>query len=360
MHWKRVSETFVPQRVDIRTRRKDVIYMSTLKQVILTAGIVVFALPTVSHAGPYFFDGAVNQYKYTNLENVLDANGNPTAGNPVVGDRLQGVFWATTDQSTKGTLNLSSKPDAAQVTGIFDLTVVATGPSLSGGTALVLAPTAAGAPNNFLGTLGLPANTMLAIYGAPNTDFFGDGTVAGGGKLFTDTTLPQVFSDATSGGTGAQLLGAFGYGPGYNPATFTGAGAIAQAGQANIGYWVSTDTGGLFLPGLFELQNGLFPTLIPISNSNIPLSGPAIPAGSQVPLNNPFQLVGAGSTEVNVSAFPPYRSDLFLTQSQDPVRVDVPAVATPEPSSVLLLSLGGAAMGAFRLFRRRQTSNYAA
>jgi hypothetical protein len=325
--------------------------MSIFKRLIIASGLLVFGLPDLSQAGPIppLFVGVTNQYKYTNLENVLDSSGNLKTINPisnpfVVGDRLSGVIWATTDQSSAGSFNISVAPAGVQVTGAFDLTIKAFG---SNGQ-LILAPTSLAAANNPLTGLGLPTNTMVALYYAANTKFIGNGV---NGQLYTDATRSAVATDATTG----NLFGAFGYGSGYNAATF----GVADAGAANIGYWYALSDGSLYNNGLKLLASSIIASTTPLVNKNLDLAFANIPAGSQignnatVPGTTKFDLVGGGTDSNNASATPSIRSDLYQIQSQDPERINVASIV-PEPTSLVLFGLGTAFLGLVHLRRGKK------
>lgn len=299
----------------------------------LTALALILSV-SVSHAEPIIFNGA-NQVKYTDLENEYrkDANGVyqiQPPGTPLqVGDLLQGVLWATTIQ--QGANQLTPGVNSQQITGLFSY-MVAAQDGVSG--SFVYAPNTTG--SSILSGLGLPANTMIALYTSPNNNWLS--------QLGSAPDLATVQADAATG----QLFGAFGY-------NYT---AYADLGLPNPNGYQFANASNQFFLGHNLLKSDLL-TTTPILNPALTLAGSTIPSGTHIPDNESplgttkYDLVGEGNVQLNAGASNPIRDDLYAIQSNDPVNINVASLA-PEPSSLVLCGISFGSLGVIRLLRRRR------
>jgi hypothetical protein len=174
-------------------------------------------------------------------------------------------------------------------------------------------------------------------------------------------TLSSVFTAAQSG----QLLSAFGVNYKASPYDPT------QLGKAGNGYGYTNTALSTFYLGLVLLKPGVLSSVKPGLNPQLPLTGP-FPPGTLISDNTllgttTFDLVGKGVTVLNSQADNPERTDLFFIQSNDPVQFDVtslnpnpPGNLVPEPSSVLLGSIGLVCLGGLAWWRRLRIAGLAA
>ena len=308
--------------------------------------------------GDFIFPGQ-NTISYSNLENIYtpDSSGGYSLASantvPVKGDILQGVIWASQDLGSSG----SQVPGTTspQITGVFSTVVQSVYSDSSGASGIVLAPDGAfsGANHSGIPSLGisnLPANTMIAFFTDPANGFIS--TLTTNNTNVSNSTITQTsgITNVQTAAESGQLVGAFGYGQNliYNPSNTSG----NNLGSSGVGYWFANDLGATptgpqinYSLGLQLLQSNLI-TVTPQPNSNFESSLP-VPTNSNVLAATNFDLVGTGQISSSNGVL---GSNIFSDYSSDPMKLNAQIV--PEPSSCILLALGG--LGLLVRARRRR------
>ena len=303
-----------------------------MKKYLLALAVVALALALAPRAEAAIFLGnQITGFDFKNWENLIDVdNEGSTAGKLDVGDRLRGTFQL---QNTSYGLNggvyqsylQGNSAGNPELTGVFELEVIGK-QSVGGG----LYNYTYGPSASFAADLGLPTNTILALWTDPVFEFDTQINMSGNSVANVEAAVIDGNPFLALGFETSRLDPNFGTTPdgdGYWYSMLTNEDVPPPFGSAQFFYGLEVQEGWGMDPDLFvEIKNPL-----------------QIQASLVNDLND---FVGKGSVSANDDS---NTNDKYDIGSNDPGG----AYVVPEPASMVIWALLGLALIGCRGWTRR-------
>lgn len=305
--------------------------ISVRKLVAVAAGLLFGVVGAQAASVEATLFGGLQQLSDNSAERLIDCTAGSigctgTTGKVDVGDRLRGIFTIeTVEPGTGGTTrNLGAGSGNAELTGLFDVTVVSKFSPAAGDPAgtytFVFAPTA-----SFAAEIGGPAGSMVGFYQDASPDYSRINPTCSSAAIGGDC------EQLATTGTGGSLLWVAGFEAG-NANQFWAASGVVTDDISVVGGLSSAQVGGGFNIGLHLLLNN--------GTKKFGQVACGFPSATLTTL----EFCGSGSLLGKVGSSSPY--DSFDN-------VDFQINLIPEPGSIALTGLALLGLGVASR-RRRQ------